>query len=519
MFLIALTALFSFQNIAAGYAAKNFSLGFEILSKDIQDDEISSDFGAISSKNIIFAKLRQEISKRIKNSGACRVYFIDRENTVIDSGFCRDDCLANMPELAAMSLKNRAVTGRFVTSGFNIPFFSDSKRFFVMSGPVESESGANYGSVSAAWDFDTFYSGFKRIEKLLFTYIIVNTFVLCAVGVYQIGNITAKPLKKIIKKTESVYPYHLPEMYRNESDFEKLSLSISRIIEDLTVHRKQLQDTVHELELTNRNLKKMQKDIIRAEKFASAGRLSAALAHEIGNPIGIISGYLELVKSPDSTDLERIEYAERAENELGRIDRIIRQLLDYARPTEINCSHVSVHSVINELVSAFSGSGAIGKKTVQVELLAQQDTVFINHEHLRQVFMNLFINASDAINSSASESENKGRILIRTVNHENNDGNEVIRISFIDNGPGIPDHDIENIFEPFYTTKPAGKGTGLGLAVCQMIVDEAGGRISALNIEGGAEISVSFPLVMQKTVLTYFTVVLSLSFSVSFFCK
>ncbi len=489
MFLIAVAALFSFQNLAVRFAAKNFFLSFEILTKSIKQD-------IETKERLLSGTARYEFNIRIKNSGACRVYVIDDESRSFDFGLCREG-LESMPELAELSLKNNDILTRFVSYGLNFPFFSGTRRFFVMSGPVYYDSGICYGAIAAAWDLDSVYSGFSRIEKLLFIYILVNTFVLASVGVYQIGNITAKPLARILKKTESACPYNIPEFNIGNSDFEKLSSSISHIIDDLTIHRKQLQETVNKLEFTNHDLKKMQKDIIMAEKMASIGRLSAGLAHEIGNPLGIISGYLELMKNQDVLDSEIKDYAERAGCELDRIDRIIRQLLDYARPSETVRDHVSVHAVINEVRDAFSGSGAIGKNSISVDMKALKDIVFINPEHLRQIILNILINAADAIAAVDSSADEKfsGTIMISTVNHNWAIHQDAVMISFIDNGCGISESEIEYIFEPFYTTKPAGKGTGLGLSVSQMIVDEAGGIIKARNMEGGGtEISVILPV-------------------------
>ena len=103
------------------------------------------------------------------------------------------------------------------------------------------------------------------------------------------------------------------------------------------------------LEAANTELKKAQTEIIRAEKLASVGRLSAGIAHEIGNPIGIVTGYLELLKQPDIAEGERIEYLDRAEKEIERISAIIRQLLEISRPSQAGPQQVSVHAIIGEM--------------------------------------------------------------------------------------------------------------------------------------------------------------------------
>lgn len=481
MLLIALTALFSFQNIAAAYAIKNFSLSFEALANEIKDS----------------LNLDKNLNKlKISNAGACRVFILNNQRKIYDLGYCGNG-LGSISEIADAAIDSSGIESRFVTSAPNIPFFFNTKKYLVISGPIKSETGKNVGAVVVAWDFDIAYSGFAKTEKLLFIYILINTFVLVAVGVYQIGNITAKPMKKILKRTESVLHDEFPLVKDSGSDFDHLSNSIGVIVDDLSSNKKALLATVSELEAANKNMREMQKEIIRAEKMASIGRLSAGLAHEIGNPVGIISGYLEMLKQEEIEETNRIDFASRANDELKRIDLIIRALLDYARPTDQVKTELSVHQLINDLVSVYTGSRAIGNIELKTDFKARIDSVNANHDQLRQVFMNLIINASDAIYDSGNR--NRGLLTISTANIIITEGgcNEMT-VSFVDNGCGLSEKDLDNIFDPYFTTKPQGKGTGLGLSVSQMIIEDIGGSIKAYSLDGhGTEFRIILPLVKE----------------------
>jgi signal transduction histidine kinase len=260
---------------------------------------------------------------------------------------------------------------------------------------------------------------------------------------------------------------------------------------------------VSSLERANTELKKAQAEIVRAEKLASVGRLSAGIAHEIGNPIGIVAGYLELMKKNDITDDERIEYLDRAENEIERISTIIRQLLDISRPSPDGSRMVSVHALIREMTSVLKMQPFTSHVRLSIDLSAPNDNVTADPNQLRQVFLNLIINAADAISSKGPDAS--GDLIISTENataagRDCSDSTDWLHIHFRDNGIGIPEETQANIFDPFFTTKDPGKGTGLGLSVSFMIIGSAGGRMNvASEVEKGTMMTISLPLVMPQT--------------------
>ena len=198
------------------------------------------------------------------------------------------------------------------------------------------------------------------------------------------------------------------------------------------------------------------------------------------------------------TGNERAEYITRTENEINRINTVIRQLLDLSRPSAKGTTHTSVHDIILDITDVLKLQPLMAGIQLDLELKAGQDVVMADDGQLRQVFLNLAINAADAIGSM--EAQEKGRLTILTGLADNFEGEksfdgEALIITFKDNGPGIPDELIGNIFDPFFTTKEPGKGTGLGLSVCFMIVESFGGTIKAENlVNGGACLSIYLPL-------------------------
>ena len=269
---------------------------------------------------------------------------------------------------------------------------------------------------------------------------------------------------------------------------------LKRISDD----KEKLRSTVLSLERANLELKQAQREIIRAEKLASVGRLSAGIAHEIGNPIGIVMGYLELLRQPEITEDERDEYIQRTEDEIERINNIIRKLLEIARPSNTGRLAVSVHNIMQDTADVLHVQPLMSNIELSLDLKAQTDTVMADPNQLRQVFLNLIINAADAI--SSDEKITDGKLLLSTAVEENGNqdrqaSSDYLKILFADNGPGIAEENMSNIFDPFFTTKDPGRGTGLGLSVSFMIVESLGGKMTGSSELGkGTTMAVMLPL-------------------------
>jgi signal transduction histidine kinase len=228
------------------------------------------------------------------------------------------------------------------------------------------------------------------------------------------------------------------------------------------------------------------------------GRLSAGIAHEIGNPIGIVMGYLELLKQADITEDEKDEYIQRTQDEIERINNIIRQLLEISRPSNMGHKAVAVHDIVQDTADVLHVQPLMSNIELSLDLSAESDTVLADPDQLRQVFLNLIINAADAI--SGDETANGGKVKISTRYEKDSDSNghgasNNLKILFADNGPGISEENLSNIFDPFFTTKDPGKGTGLGLSVSFMIVESLGGKMTGTSELGkGTTLAISLPI-------------------------
>lgn len=360
--------------------------------------------------------------------------------------------------------------------------FWKQPRDLVLSAPL-IQNGQALAAVSLVLPLKGIYQSLRQSQKMLFIYLFINTAILTFIGIYRLSKVYFQPLARLARRAEDYREDDemLFSVRKEDNELNRLSGALNSMLRRISADKEKLRATVNSLAAANLELKKAQKEIIRAEKLASVGRLSAGIAHEIGNPIGIVMGYLGLLKQKDIPDAEKREYIRRTEEEIERINTIIRQLLEISRPSTAGLKVVSIHDLIDDIAQVLKVQPLMSNIELECCLEAQNDKVLADANQLRQVFLNLIINAADAI-SSDNQSAN-GKLTIRSsLIDANTDQPEharsYLKIMFIDNGPGIPEDNISNIFDPFFTTKEPGKGTGLGLSVSFMIVEGLGGKMS-----------------------------------------
>jgi two-component system NtrC family sensor kinase len=211
------------------------------------------------------------------------------------------------------------------------------------------------------------------------------------------------------------------------------------------------------------------------------GRLTSGIAHEIGNPIGIVLGYLDLLKQTDLTPDERDDFIARSEKEITRINHIIRQLLDMSR-SSVGESKPDVRSpTAQRLDFGARYQPAADAIVFETHLNATDDIVFADPDRLRQVFLNILLNAVDAVSADTC-TESRIKMITECAKDDGDMSGDhtggFIKVTIQDSGPGIQPSNLPHVFDPFFTTKPPGKGTGLGLSVSFMIVEKLGGHIA-----------------------------------------
>ncbi|WP_437633965.1 ATP-binding protein [Sorangium sp. So ce854] len=264
-------------------------------------------------------------------------------------------------------------------------------------------------------------------------------------------------------------------------ELAELGQSLAHMTSRLRADEESLRAKIAEVERYAADLKSAQERLVRSERLASVGRLAAGLAHEIGNPIAAILGLQELLLAGGLTPAEERDFVERMKRETERIHKILRDLLDFARPAAVAAGGAgeepsgSVAEALEDVLSLVAPQRVFRGVELEREVAPDVPPVPLSHGRLVQVLLNLLLNAADAVPRAG------GRVWVRA----SRDADGGARIEVEDNGPGIAAAVRETLFEPFITTKEVGEGTGLGLAVCRGLVEAAGGAIGVDRGDGG----------------------------------
>ncbi len=251
------------------------------------------------------------------------------------------------------------------------------------------------------------------------------------------------------------------------------------------------------------NQKNIMNQLIQASKMKAIGELAGNVAHEINNPIGIISAKSSLLLKKFSDQLPEKVKSEitKVINLSNRVTNITTGLLRFSRPPPINKSIVDINQVIISTLDLIDSSLKSAKIDVHFENKFQHIFVLSDYNNLQQSFINIITNAKDAMSGG-------GELLIKTVieksiennNENNNENKRIVKITFEDNGIGIKPKNINKIFEPFFTTKDVEHGTGLGLSICKGIIESYNGNImveSRINV--GTKFIITFPHYYKET--------------------
>ena len=331
--------------------------------------------------------------------------------------------------------------------------------------------------------------------------------VFVAFGAYQLHRLILAPMAAAAEAAEAIAAGDLERRVPPGATAElgRLAASVNRMTDRL------LEERAH---------------LVRAEKLAGIGRLAAGVAHEIGNPLGAIAGYLHLLRRELPRDGGAGETLAGLEHETQRIDRIVRGLLDYARPRRMTPAPVDVNDCARGAVALLETQGALRGVDVSLDLDPAGAPVPALRHDLDQLFVNLLLNAVDAMpgggrivvcsrltdarrllasnarragdaEGDAPEREPSAKVRAWVERTHAREG--ILEVVVADSGPGVPAADAERIFDPFVTTKPPGKGTGLGLAIVARTVESLGGTIWVQRArEGGAAFVLLVPLVSAR---------------------
>jgi two-component system NtrC family sensor kinase len=217
--------------------------------------------------------------------------------------------------------------------------------------------------------------------------------------------------------------------------------------------------------------------LIRSEKLATAGELAAGVAHEINNPLASLQACLWALKKPDLPEDERIRHLDSLSKGLGRIARTVKQLLGFARPSRTSRARVRLDEVVARAVHLVRPSLPEDRIAIELDLESELPKISVDRDQIEQLLVNLLLNAGHAI----QETSRDGTISIRLRGAEAGQLLEVI-----DDGPGIPQENLERVFAPFFTSRVDGQGSGLGLSVSEGIAEAHGGRLTLHPGPGGS---------------------------------
>jgi two-component system, NtrC family, sensor kinase len=313
-------------------------------------------------------------------------------------------------------------------------------------------------------------------------------------GRYLVTRLVLSPLDRVVAAADAVADGDLARRAPDAEtqDFATLAERLNRMTDHLLDARGQL---------------------VRSEKLASIGRLAAGVAHEVGNPLGAIGTYLDVLRRRGAEP----ELVAGMTRELDRIDRIVRGLLDYARPREEFLAPLAPLAVVRGAYGLLEAQGALKPVRPTLDLAANVPEILGRAHLLEQAIVNLVLNAVDAapgglvIVGARAWAYEPRHVLIRRetdpttakfpriseprpARADFSAGQPGALLFVADSGPGVPPEDRDKIFDPFYSTKPPGRGTGLGLAIVARAVHDMGGVVWVDTArEGGAAFKMFFP--------------------------
>lgn len=285
----------------------------------------------------------------------------------------------------------------------------------------------------------------------------------------------SRPLAELYRRVSSLSAFEHEQ--RENDEVSLISHEFRRVDQELAGARRRL------LEESERKLQ-LERRLRQTDKLATIGTLASGFAHEIGTPLGIIRGRTELLLASRTADRKLADGLQVILDQIDRITSMVRMLLDLGRRRESVRMPVDLRKIVESTVRLLETEAARRRVEVIADLGSTPLLVECDSDQLQQVFVNLEINALDAMGMqggelriSCAQDQPPGKIGLR----------------FADTGPGVPDQLKERIFDPFFTTKDPGKGTGMGLAVSQSIVIDHDGELTLEPSSWGASFTVVLP--------------------------
>jgi two-component system, NtrC family, sensor kinase len=309
----------------------------------------------------------------------------------------------------------------------------------------------------------------RRSGWLLLALVCGDALLVLALGYFVLTQMVVTPLRLMEKATAQVsagdWDHHI--VLPGPSELKALAQAFNHMTSSLAAQREQL---------------------IRTEKLASVGQLAAGVAHEIGNPLAAILGYVDILRSDAAgtgplPEADRRDALDRVKAETQRINRIIRDLLEYSRPSHEEPSPIDPLRVVHSAQALLAPQARF--REIRLTVAPEQEAwpkVMAAPSRLTQVLVNLLLNAADAMGG-------KGSVVVSCTSDESR-----VHIGVSDEGPGVARELHRKVFDPFFTTKAPGQGTGLGLSISRSIIESYGGTLELdPAAEKGARFVIALP--------------------------
>ena len=329
------------------------------------------------------------------------------------------------------------------------------------------------GAVVAVLRIDDQSARAAPLVRLVGLYTLLVGLALLVLAYFALTRLIVRPLDALARAAERVAggARQLAVPKTSVRELSELGNSFGIMTERLLREEDKLRTKIDEVERATERLREAQDRLVRSERLASVGRLSAGLAHEIGNPISALMGLQDLVLAGGLSPEEERDFIQRMRRETERIHGILRDLLQFARPAARPVAGAEqepgdVEVAVRDTAALVAPQRSLQDITLSLELGEGLPSVSLGHEQLMQVTLNLLMNAADAVGAGGK---------VKVAASRSGSG---VRLVVEDDGPGVDPRVQSQLFEPFVTTKDVGKGTGLGLAVCRGLVESAGGSIS-----------------------------------------
>ena len=464
--LATLLAVLVFGLVASYMVTSRVTRGVVLDARVSQAKEVAtlaaSRFSAVARTPVALGAALEEVRALVAPDW---VWLLDAEGVALSSD---DDARAD-PALVA-SLIGVVAEHRIVDE-------AQGQTKLIVVAPVRSRKreeadveGAPLEQLSLVWQSDVSptLSQVGQIEWLFILFSAIISALAVLLGYVLLGRTVVKPVQRLVRRVDRFEAGTGPPK-RSErlpsGELGELTQAFERLATRLAADRTRIEQQLSELTFANREIASQQEQLVRTGKLASVGELAAGIAHEIGNPIAVIQGYLEMLSDPELSLEARQNYLQIMENAIQRVSTIIRDLLDFARPVPESEAGGDAVVAVRTVHKLLGHQKRLRHVTLLVETDIESAPVPIPSGRLEQVLINLLFNAADATQEGGNVSL---RVMVADAQ---------VTVVVADDGAGIPDDDQQRIFDPFFTTKDPGEGTGLGLSICHGLIESYGGTI------------------------------------------